>query len=150
MSNPKTRAGVDPSIVGDAVVELVTLNNKGGSLSATLKVPLRGDLSPEKRCYGAKIEFAPGISCVLVAGHQGRIRVVKIPNGFMLKLEDGEQEVVDPTTKAVLNLYEEMLKAGTVELLTPAEAQRRFAGVIERADRLGSGKTRRKEPPTPK
>jgi hypothetical protein len=150
MVNTKAPISDDPSIVGDAVIDLVTVNRKGGSLSAILKVPLRGDLTADEPCYGAKIEFRPGLSCVLVAGRQGRIRVVKIPNGFMLTLEEGEQEVVDPTTKAVLNLYEEMLKAGQVGLLTPAAAERRFENVIQRIDKLQQGKTSRKEPPTPK
>jgi hypothetical protein len=59
--------------------------------------------------------------------------------------------MVDPTTKAVLNIYDEMIKAGKVQVVPPAEAERRLADVLERIDRLGTGtKTARKEPPTPK
>src|SRR5205809_3197889 len=139
-----------PSIVGDAVVEGVTVNDKGGSLSAILKRPIRGDLNPGKQCYGAKIEFEPGVSCVLVAGGKKRIRVAKIANGFVLTIDEGPQEMVDPTTKAILNIYDEMIKAGKVQVVPPAEAERRLADVLESIDRLGTGtRTSRKEPPTP-
>ena len=151
MKPVKARVLRPPSIVGDAVVEGVTVNNKGGSVSAILKRPIRGDLNPGGLCYGAKIEFKPGVSCVLMAGDQGRIRVAKVGNGFLLTLEEGQHEVVDPTTKAILSLYEEMLKAGRAKLIAPAEAEHRLADVLERIEKLGPGsKTPRKEPPSPK
>src|SRR5438270_1508663 len=150
MTRTKAAVAEGPSIVGDAVVEFVTVNNKGGSVSAILKRPIRGDLGADRRCYGAKIEFKPGVSCVLVAGNQGKIRVARIGNGFVLTLDEGQQEVVDPTTKAVLNIYEEMLKVGKANVIPPAEAEQRLADILERTERLGPGtNTSRKEPPTP-
>jgi hypothetical protein len=123
--------------VGDVTAESITINAKGGSLTAILKRGVRGGLVAGKRSYGANIEFEPGISCVLVApGQQRKFRVAKIANGFVVTLEGGDQEVVDPTTKAVLTAYEEMLQAGKVKLLAPYEADRRFAGVLEKASKL--------------
>jgi len=139
MPRPKESVDDVPSITGDVVVESVTLNDKGGSVSAIIKRKIRGRLKAAERCYGAMMEFQPGVSCVLVAGHRRRIRVSKIPSGFLVQLEDGDQEVVDPTTKAVLDIYEEMLKAGKVKLLPAEEAERRLAKVLETAEKRLSG-----------
>lgn len=149
----RTRQSGDdvPSITGDVVVESVTVNDKGGSLSAIIKRKIRGRLRAAERCYGAKLEFEPGVSCVLVAGRQKRVRVSKISRGFIVELVDGDQEVVDPTTKAVLDIYEEMLKAGKVKLLSADGALVRLDGVRERAGKLLAGTTKsRREPPSPK
>jgi hypothetical protein len=137
MARTKQSTAGGPSIVGDVTAESITINAKGGSLTAILKRGVRGGLVPGKQSYGAKIEFEPGVSCVLVApGQQRKFRVVKIANGFVVTLEGGEREVVDPMTKAVLAAYEEMLRAGKVKLLAPDEAERRFAAVLQKASKL--------------
>jgi hypothetical protein len=152
MARTKQRTAGSPSIVGDVTAESITINAKGGSLTAILKRGVRGNLVPGKLSYGAKIEFEPGVSCVLVApGQRRKFRVAKIANGFVVTLEGGEREVVDPTTKAVLAAYEEMLKAGKVKLLSTDEAERRFTGVLEKASKLEPAtKQTRKEPAAPK
>jgi hypothetical protein len=149
MARNKQPGGETPSILGDVVVDSVTLNAKGGSTTAIIKQKIRGRLRPSERCYGAKIEFQPGVSCLLVADRKQRFRVTRIPGGFLVAVEDGNEEVVDPTTKAVLDLYEEMLKAGKVKLLLPEEAERRFGRILEKTKKAGSEGSR-KDRPTPK
>src|SRR4051794_25396028 len=55
------------SIIGSLPVEPVTVNQKGGSVAAILKKSIRGNLGEAASCYGAKIEFDNGMTCVLVA-----------------------------------------------------------------------------------
>jgi hypothetical protein len=151
MAPPKHRAEDAPSIIGDVVVETVTVNDKGGSVSAIIKRKIRGHLKGTERCYGAKMEFQPGVSCVLVAGRERRIRISKIPRGFIVQLEGGDEEIVDPTTKAVLDIYEEMLKAGKVKLLPTEEAERRLGKVLKTTEKLLAGTARsRKTSPAPR
>jgi hypothetical protein len=156
MASTRPRKAHEPSIVGDVAAESVTINAKGGSLAAIFKRGIRGNLMPGKRSFGAKIEFEPGISCVLIApgqirseGEERRFRVLKVPNGFVITLDDGAGEMVDTTTKAVLSIYEEMLKAGTAKLLSPDESERRLTSVLEKSKNLQApAKIIRKDDPS--
>jgi hypothetical protein len=120
----------ESSIIGDVNAERITINDKGGSVTAILKRNLRGTLKAEKPCFGAKIELEQGVSFLLVApGELGaaqnpvKIRVQKLERGVMISLDDGVGEVVDPMTQKVLALYEEMMKVGEVKLFTPEECE---------------------------
>jgi hypothetical protein len=150
MTRAKQTGSDTPSILGDVVVDSVTLNAKGGSTTAIIKRKIVGRLRPSERCYGAKIEFRPGVTCLLMADRKQRFRVTRISGGFLVAVE-GNDEVVDPTTKAVLDLYEEMLKASKVKLLSPDEAERRLDRVLEKSAEGGSGGAGpRKDRPAPR
>jgi len=77
-----------------------------------------------------------------------RFRVTKIAGGFLVAAEGDKDEIVDPATKAVLDLYEEMLKAGRVKLLAPKEAQTRFEKILQRSSRAHA--PLRKDRPAPR
>jgi hypothetical protein len=136
-----TRAESAPTIVGDVPVETVAVNTKGGSLSAIIKRSLRGDFTGGASFYGARMDFEPGISCVLVApgrtearDHSGpdrKFRVQRVtPRRYIIDFGDEEKDVtIDPMTKATLQILEEMAKAGKLTLLSPEEADKRFAQI---------------------
>jgi hypothetical protein len=147
MTRTKYTKAHGSSIIGDVATESVTLNSKGGSLSAILKQGIRGELTAGALSYGAKIEFEPGVSCILVApgqiksdqqpGDERRFRVLKVSSGFVITLEkEGAGEVLDPTTKAIISVLDRMLEAGRVKLLSPDESERRLAGVLQQAHGL--------------
>jgi hypothetical protein len=141
-----------PTIVGDVAVESVTVNDKGGSLSAILKRPLRTDFAGGGLFYGARIDFEPGISCVLVApgrteakdrtGKGRKFRVQRVtPHRYVLDFGDDDREVVDPVTKATLKILEEMARTGRLTLLSQEETDKRFAKFQEleaEGDRLAA------------
>jgi hypothetical protein len=142
-----------PTIVGDVAVESVTVNDKGGSLSAILKRPLRADFAGGGLFYGARIDFEPGISCVLVApgrteakdrtGKGRKFRVQRVTSHrYVLDFgDDDDREVVDPVTKATLKILEEMARTGRLTLLSQEAADKRFAKLKEleaEGDRLAA------------
>lgn len=132
---PRKSASV-PSIVGDVPIDQVAVNSKGGSLSAILKRSIRGDLTSGADYFGAKMEFGPGVSAVLVApmikksrgrADPGRFRVVRVSRSrYVVDFEENNEEVIDPVTKATLELLEEMLKAGKLKLLGKDEVKDRL------------------------
>jgi hypothetical protein len=103
-------------IIGDVTVAPVTLNNKGGSLTAILQRAIRGALAADIGGVGAKLVFDSGISCLLVvpavldpAGkHDMRVRVTRVmENRFVVDLEDEKGVKSDPMVSYILSLIEE-------------------------------------------
>jgi hypothetical protein len=152
-----------PTIVGDVAVESVTVNDKGGSLSAILKRPLRADFAGGGLFYGARIDFEPGISCVLVApgrteakdrtGKGRKFRLQRVtPHRYVLDFGDDDREVVDPVTQATLKILEEMARTGRLALLGKEAADKRFAKLKEletEGDRLAAAALREVQTPDP-
>jgi hypothetical protein len=152
-----------PTIVGDVAVESVTVNDKGGSLSAILKRPLRADFAGGGLFYGARIDFEPGISCVLVApgrteakdrtGKGRKFRVQRVTrHRYVLDFGDDDREVVDPVTQATLKILEEMAKHARLTLLSREAADQRFAKFQEleaEGDRLAAAAMLKTQKPHP-
>src|ERR1700681_2708531 len=101
------------AILGDVVArEDVTVNTKGGSMTATLKKPLReklGELGTS--LSGAAVEFASGQAVVLLSRVPGAanadlpVRVRKVGlNRFEIGIESDDDEEVDEVTAAFLRL----------------------------------------------
>ena len=136
-----------PTIVGDVPIQSVTVNTKGGSVSAILKQGIRGSLDEQNFGFGAKMEFEHGVSCVLVApgmvrlgalddgtasAHSAKFRVKRLSsNSYIVELEDKEAEEIDPMTKAVLTILEDQLRTGKTKILGDDEARMRIARAVE-------------------
>jgi hypothetical protein len=142
-----------PSIVGDVSAEAVTLNAKGGSLSAIIKQGIRGDLSAKGACFGANIEVEPGVSCLIVAPvrsakiMKGRIRVQKLEHGVFISFDDGTGHKVDSFTQKVLSLYEELIKEGKVGLVSAEEVRAERESDLKEIDNLLSQRRARVKSP---
>ncbi|MBV9391075.1 MAG: hypothetical protein JOY96_04200 [Verrucomicrobia bacterium] len=127
---PKTKHFLtEPPIVGDVNVESVTVNKKGGSLSAIFKKSLQLDPGEDAQWYGAKIEVEPGVAGVLVVPGRTttqpkKFRVTQFASGVMINLEDEKEKGINPTVAAVLSVFGEMLKVGELPLDTPEESNR--------------------------
>jgi hypothetical protein len=133
----------EASIIGDVTTEAVTINRKGGSVTAILKQNIRGELNSAQTGCGARIDFGNGVSCVVVAPGEiktskrsGKIRIQRVAHGYMITLDDGSGEVVDPVTQKILSMYEEMIKAGKVKVLSPAQAHANTLSDLKAVDEL--------------
>ncbi len=121
-------------IVGDveAMTE-VTVNTKGGSMTATLKKALRERLgSLAGGLAGAAVQFTTGQAVVLLSpggeGAGGQVRVYRIgKNRFEIELDTGEDEEVDDVTAAFLQIKRSQFIKGELELLPPVSAAQRRA-----------------------
>ena len=139
-----------PPITGDiAATAEVTINTKGGSVTATLKKSLRdrlGELSDH--LSGAALQFASGPAVVLLAGAGAgmfagaRLRVrMTGRNRFEIEIEDDGDTEIDAVTAAFLRLKRDQFEKGLLDLSDPmssddlrhraeselAEARRRIA-----------------------
>lgn len=121
---------VSGAFVGDiAVAADVTVNSKGGSMTATLKKALReklGDLG--EQLAGAALQFTTGQAIVLLStaggGVQAPIRVQRTGrNRFEIELEAGGDDEVDEVTAAFLSLKKQQFVSGDLKLMTPVTAQ---------------------------
>ena len=115
------------SIVGDIAASTdVTVNSKGGSMTATLRKVLRDGLGPvDRNLAGATIEFANGQGVVLLGGKAGQsdIRVRRLgPNRFELGLNEVEGQDITPLEAAFLALKREQLENGELETAEPVDA----------------------------
>jgi hypothetical protein len=134
-----------PTIVGNIPILPITVNTKGGSVTAILRQEIRGRVA--SHAFGAKMEFEPGLSCILVAPGvedmevgkhaQGRFRVQRIsPHRYIVELEDNEEEVIDPLTRATLTVLEEQLKAKKMKLLSDNDARQRLSAARRRGAKV--------------
>lgn len=122
------------SIVGDVILDEVNVNQKGGSLTATLKKTIRNGLSVAAgHLDGALLQFEEGVACVLMASsitqddhnEPHRFRVTRVsPQRFVVDLVDEQAPTVDPVTQAVLLLLQEQIKEGAVRFLEPPSQKR--------------------------
>ena len=129
-----TQTKLAPSIKGDVHVESVTVNAKGGSLSAILKQSLRRGFIEDGAFYGARMDFEDGTPIVIIAqGFSGdqRYLVTQIANNrYMIELEErAGKETVDPMTKATLQILEAMATAGNLTLLSSDQTNKRLAKI---------------------
>ena len=134
---PPTVKRTEPvvTITGEVTVDDVTLNSKGGSLTAVLKKTIRSGLAMDARhCFGAKLDFAEGASCILMAaaeiGAQQRhsknapkFRVTRVSSRrFVVDLIDNKLAPVEPLTQALLSILKEQIKAGQRKFISSDEA----------------------------
>jgi hypothetical protein len=119
------------AILGDVVArEDVTINTKGGSMTATLKKPLReklGELGAS--LSAAAVEFASGQAVVLLSRVPGAantdlpVRVRKVGlNRFEIGIESDGDEEADEVTAAFLRLKKDLFGKGRLRLLEPVTA----------------------------
>lgn len=116
-----------PIILGDVVVHPVTVNQKGGSLTATLKKALRADWTVASgRLHGARMEFGNGVACVLMAPEVAgtidistpRFHVTQVsPSRFQVDLLGEDTPTMEPMTAALLSILKEQIKAGRRKLV---------------------------------
>jgi hypothetical protein len=152
-----THAVPQPTIIGNVPVESVAVNAKGGSVAAILKKSIRGDLADLSICYGAKMEFEPGVSCVFVApgeiaqarGSEARkFRVKRVsPRRYIIDLDHEEAEMIDPLTQAMLHILERQLKDGQMKLLTDDQVTGRLSELEQAGDRVVARARRRVNKP---
>jgi len=144
-SEPSGPADATPTITGDVVVEEVTLNRKGGSLTATLKRGIRAGLNADPGLfYGARLDFAAGGACVLMApaaksagaaseADTPRFHVTRVsPHRFVVDLVDDGAPVVDPMTEALLIILREQVKAGQRKIVPADDSAGMFASIREK------------------
>jgi hypothetical protein len=120
------------TISGDVIVDEVSLNQKGGSLTATLKKPIRAGLDiAAGHLSGALLKFAGGVTCVLMAPAEKspkedetpRFRVTRVsPHRFVVDLVEEQTAGVDRMTQAVLTTIQAQIEAGTRVLVTTEES----------------------------
>jgi hypothetical protein len=134
----------EPTITGDASVDSVRVNTKGGSYSAILKQPLRQGLGGAGHWFGAKMEFEPDISCVLMApGRLGgpadsgrKFRITRVsPHRFVIDLDDNNGAVIDPVIKSVLSVLEELAKAKKLTIESADDMQAALDESLAKAER---------------
>jgi hypothetical protein len=135
-------------ITGDiAAAADVTINTKGGSVTATLKKSLRetlGELSGH--LTGAAVRFASGQAIVLLASASRgaeaspAFRVRKISrNRFEITLEADDEEEVDEVTAAFLRLKKDQFEKGKLRLserMSAADWRRKTAEELADAEAL--------------
>jgi hypothetical protein len=129
------------SIIGNLTVEPVTVNQKGGSLAAILKKSIRGNLGEADFCYGAKMEFDNGMTCVLVApgaspgaDDEPRFYVRRVsPSRFVIDC-NVQEDAVDPITQAMLGILDREIKAGTLEVMNEQVARDEIDRLIGEGD----------------
>lgn len=127
-------------ITGDveAMTE-VTVNTKGGSMTATLKKPLREKLGElGGRMTAASVRFATGQAMLLLSPGGGAssaapVHVHRIgENRFEIELETGADEEIDDVTAAFLELKKNQFIKGELELMPPVNADQWRAEMDEK------------------
>lgn len=137
------------AIEGDVTAaEDVTINKKGGSLTAILKKSLREQLGAvEEPLMGAALQFDTGQSVVVLSRKPGTaaggatVQVRKVgPNRFQLSLGDESAQEVDPVTAAFVQLKIDLFAKGKLQLSDPYTAES-WGAVMDR--RLAPAKAAR-------
>lgn len=135
-------AKLEAPIIGDVTVATVAVNTKGGSVSATFKKPIRGNLDPHTSYYGALIPFDEEMDCWLLVpaitnpkskGDYRKCYVYRVnEHRYVIDLENDMNRPVDPATAATLRLLHEMRKKGQLPV-TPDDDW--YASIPERLKR---------------
>ncbi len=146
MSNRKESAEVleRPLFVGDVGAQAsVTVNKKGGSLTAILKKILTDKLSLlGGRVSAATIELGSGQSVLLLGADEdlGQLQVIRRgENAFEVVAADSEDAEVDSVTEAFLALKTAQFERGQLDLSGPLSAEdveALGAESFEKAERL--------------
>lgn len=120
------------AIIGDVVAtEIVTVNNKGGSVAAILKKPLRERLGAgtAEPLSGAAVEFETGQTVVLLsrqAGTEGGVSTLRVRKVGANRFEIGiaaNDEDIDGVTAAFLRLKMDLFEKGKLHLDDPLTAE---------------------------
>ncbi len=123
------------AFIGDVVAtEDVAINTKGGSMSATLKKPLRERLGDVGMAAGAALEFDTGQAVVILSRRSGTseapVRIRKLgTNRFELRIDGGDDVEIDGVTAAFLRLKRALFERGELELSVPVSADRWRAAI---------------------
>lgn len=121
-----------PTITGDiAAAADVTVNSKGGSVTATLKKSLRDRLGRmTNHLSGAALQFANGQAIVLLAGASagafagGEVRVRQTGrNRFEIEFDDDGVDEIDEVTASFLRLKKDQFEKGQLKLSAPMSAE---------------------------
>lgn len=131
------------SIIGSIPVEPVTVNQKGGSVAAILKKSIRGNLGEAAFCYGAKMEFENGMTCVLVAPGASpgmdddlKFYVRRVsPSRFVIDC-NVQEETVDPITQAMLQILDKEIKAGKLEVMSDQAARNEINRLVSTGEKV--------------
>lgn len=130
-----------PIVGEDLVFTELTVNTKGGAMSAILKKAIRESLGEVGgRLGAASLKFAAGPSVVLLTGGHSaetaatQVRVSRVgKNRFMVDLETGETVETDEVTDAFVRLKIEQFKMGRLELLPAVSADEWLAEMDEKS-----------------
>ena len=115
-------------ITGDIAASAdVTINTKGGSVTAILKKSLRDRLGAlSDHLAGAALQFASGQSVLLLAGSgalAGAVRVRKTgQNRLEIVLDGDDAEEIDEVTATFLRLKKDQFEKGLLNLSEPMTA----------------------------
>ncbi len=117
-------------ITGDVeAMTMVTVNTKGGSMTATLKKALRETLGEiGGRLTAAAVQFATGQAILLLSpsGDSSSIAPVRVhrigKNRFEIELDTGEDEEIDNVTAAFLQLKQDQFEKGELVLMPSVNA----------------------------
>jgi hypothetical protein len=132
------------TIEGKVPIAPVTVNKKGGSTAIILKKEIRGDDFTGGTGYAARMEFADGVACVLLA--PGEIaaeataadapdaRVFRVTpvtgHSFLIDFGAPQEAKIDPVTLAILTLLEKKMAAGKTDLMTDAEMRTELDALV--------------------
>jgi len=120
----------ESAIVGDvAALADVSVHQRGGSLTATLKKSLSARLDSDTQSLsGALVDFETGQSVIILSGPSDtgaaapvQVRRVGL-NRFEIAIDDGRDVEADPVTAAFVQLQVALLKRGKLplgEVFTP-------------------------------
>lgn len=119
-----------PIVGEDLLFTELTVNSKGGAMTAILKKTIRESLGEVgSRLGAASLTFDSGASVVLLTGANPvesastQVRVTRLGrNRFVVDLETGEAEEVDQMTDAFVRLKIEQFKMGRLDLLPAVTA----------------------------
>lgn len=102
----------------------VTINTKGGSMTAILRKDLREKLGVVgSQLCAAALEFGSGPAVLLLG--DAKIRVLRLgKDRFEVVLGADEGDEIDEITAAFLKLKEAQFKAGDLPLMAPIAADR--------------------------
>ncbi|MBL8443374.1 MAG: hypothetical protein JNK52_04945 [Zoogloeaceae bacterium] len=136
-----------PIVGEDLLFTELTVNSKGGAMTAILKKAIRESLGEVgSRLGAASLTFDTGASVVLLTGASDanaastQVRVSRLgKNRFMLDLETGESEEVDEMTDAFVRLKIEQFKLGRLDLLPAITADEWQVEMDERFRRAEAG-----------
>jgi hypothetical protein len=123
----------ETGIRGDVSVEDTRLNTKGGSMTATLKKPLRDALGAGKRALGVRLDFGKVSGVFLAPARLARQRFQVTRMGerrIVIDLVDDTRQPLDPYEAAFLNVLTEQFKRGERPLATREQAMTEIDALI--------------------
>lgn len=129
-------------IMGDiAASSEVNTSRKGGSMTVTLKKPVRAGFGEtQSHLRAATLQFDAGPELVLIGGRAERDNAVHVrktgDNTFEITLETGAEAPVDDMTAAFLRLRIEQFRRNELALSAPIDADAWDADLAEKTSRF--------------